>query len=120
MHNQQLAQITKPSLERPKSQSGGSPSRDGWGYALQAGADLMTGLLKRRVELVVPITELVTGGVPVRELLNRLGKVEALLGQLVQARTVKDWYTTVEVAEMLSKDSYTVREWARLGRIRAK
>lgn len=53
------------------------------------------------------------------ELVSRLDRIEQMLAVLVQAKVVKDWYTTAEIAEMLDRDPYTVREWARLGRIRA-
>ncbi|MCY2952887.1 MAG: helix-turn-helix domain-containing protein [Planctomycetota bacterium] len=39
---------------------------------------------------------------------------------LVRQQTIKDWYSTDEVAEVLGKSSLTVREWCRLGRIRAQ
>ena len=32
----------------------------------------------------------------------------------------KNWYSPVEVAEILGKKPYTVREWCRLGRIHAR
>lgn len=54
-----------------------------------------------------------------QELIERLGRVEAALQQLVRQRTVKDWYTTAEVAELLDKAEYTVREYCRLGRMQA-
>ncbi len=50
---------------------------------------------------------------------NRLEKMEAALALLVQQRTVKDWYTTEEVAQLVGKAEFTVREWCRHGRIRA-
>ena len=39
---------------------------------------------------------------------------------LVGQRTVKDWYSTDEIANILRRAEYTVREWCRQGRIRAK
>jgi hypothetical protein len=39
---------------------------------------------------------------------------------VVTQRTVKDWYSTVEVAEILGKKPYTVREWCRLQRVKAR
>ncbi len=33
---------------------------------------------------------------------------------------MRDWYSTNEVAEILGKAEFTVREWCRLGRIRAE
>jgi hypothetical protein len=53
-------------------------------------------------------------------MLRSLKKIEATLDQLVQQRTVKEWYTTAEVAQILGKADFTVREWCRLGRIHAE
>ena len=54
------------------------------------------------------------------EMLERLDRIEAALTALLKQRTVKDWYGTEEVAELLGKAEFTVREWCRLGRIRAE
>ncbi len=51
---------------------------------------------------------------------ERLKKIEEALAVLVGRQVVKEWYTTVEVAKAIEKAEYTVREWCRLGRIRAK
>jgi len=53
-------------------------------------------------------------------LMQRLDKIEATLAALVEHQTVKDWYSTEEVASLLGKAEFTVREWCRLGRIRAE
>jgi hypothetical protein len=53
------------------------------------------------------------------EILARLGRIELALTQLVQQKAVKDWYTTSEVAELLLKAEFTVREWCRNRRIKA-
>jgi hypothetical protein len=50
---------------------------------------------------------------------ERLERIERMLAALVERETVKDWYSTAEVGKILGKSGYTVREWARLGRIRA-
>ena len=52
-------------------------------------------------------------------LVERLRRIEDTLALLVAQRTVKDWYTTAEVAGLLGKAEFTVREWCRRGRIRA-
>jgi hypothetical protein len=39
---------------------------------------------------------------------------------LLSQRTVKDWYGTEELAQILGKAEFTVREWCRLGRVRAE
>lgn len=54
------------------------------------------------------------------ELLTRLAKIETLLASLVEQRNVKEWYSTAEVATLLGKAEFTVREWCRLGRVHAE
>jgi len=51
---------------------------------------------------------------------ERLEKIEAMLTVLVERQTVKDFYSTDEVANLLGKSEYTCREWCRQGRIRAE
>jgi hypothetical protein len=70
----------------------------------QSGSQPPAGNLEERLDLV----------------LQRLERIESVLEQLVQQRTVKDWYSTAEVAKHLERAEYTVREWCRQGRIRAK
>lgn len=45
--------------------------------------------------------------------------LKTLLSQPQQASSVKDAYTPIEVATILGKRPYTVREWCRLQRINA-
>jgi hypothetical protein len=54
------------------------------------------------------------------QLLERLDRIEAALSHLLGQRMVKEWYSTAEVAAILNRADYTVREWCRQGRIRAK
>ena len=51
---------------------------------------------------------------------DRLDKIESLLTSLVERQSVKDYYEVEEFARLLGKAPFTVREWARLGRIRAE
>jgi excisionase family DNA binding protein len=52
--------------------------------------------------------------------LDRLtARIDELLKVVVAQRAVKEKYTVAEVAEVLGRTPFTVREWARLGRIRA-
>jgi hypothetical protein len=55
---------------------------------------------------------------------DRQTKIEATLAELrdfvVGQRSVKDWYSPEEVAEILRKQPYTVREWCRYLRINAR
>jgi transposase len=55
-----------------------------------------------------------------QEILERLERIETALTTLIQLRTVKDFYSTDEVAAILGKAEFTVREWARRGRIKAQ
>lgn len=54
------------------------------------------------------------------DVLNRLYQIELKLDMLVQHRTVKDWYSTADVAQLLRKSEYTVREWCRHRRLNAE
>ena len=51
---------------------------------------------------------------------ERLDRIEAALGQLIEQRTLRPWYSTDEIAQLLHKAGFTVREWCRNGRIRAE
>ncbi len=51
---------------------------------------------------------------------ERLERIESMLVTLVEQQTVRDWYNTDQVAQIVGKSEFTVREWARLGRIRAE
>ncbi|MFZ1932687.1 MAG: helix-turn-helix domain-containing protein [Thermoguttaceae bacterium] len=53
-------------------------------------------------------------------ILERLERIESALSTLAELRAVKDFYSTAEVAAILGKAEFTVREWARHGRIRAE
>jgi hypothetical protein len=58
------------------------------------------------------------------EILARLDRLDARVSQwldlLVAQRAVKDWYTTAEITKILGKAEFTVREFCRLGRVRAE
>ena len=51
---------------------------------------------------------------------ERLDRIEAMLAVLVERQTVREWYTTEQVAQLVGKSEFTVREWCRLGRIHAE
>jgi hypothetical protein len=53
------------------------------------------------------------------EVVRRLDRIESLLAALLERETIKDHYSTDEFARLVGKAEFTVREWARLGRIRA-
>ena len=52
-------------------------------------------------------------------LAERMAALERRLEAVIVSRQDKEWYTTHEVAALLSRAEFTVREWCRLGRIRA-
>ncbi|WP_020469592.1 MerR family transcriptional regulator [Zavarzinella formosa] len=54
------------------------------------------------------------------ELKTWMDRVEQMLAVLVQRQTVKDFYTIEEFAILAGKAEFTVRNWARMGRISAE
>jgi hypothetical protein len=52
-------------------------------------------------------------------LTKRVEEMDEKLDMLIQQRTVKDWYSTAEVAQILGKAEFTVREWCRRDRVHA-
>lgn len=67
-----------------------------------------------------PNSGVVMGTEQIEHLLQRLDRIEAALAVLVEQRTVKEWYSTQEVADLVGKAEYTVREWCRQGRVQAR
>jgi excisionase family DNA binding protein len=51
---------------------------------------------------------------------DRLERIECLLKALAEQRTAKEWYTTAEVAKIIGKGEYTVREYCRKGQLQAE
>ena len=54
------------------------------------------------------------------EILQRLERIETALHAIIDQRMIKDFYTTSEIARILGKAEFTVREWCRLGRVLAQ
>ena len=54
------------------------------------------------------------------EILTRLERLEAMLVVLVERQQVRDWYLTHEFAQAVGKAEFTIREYCRLGRLRAE
>lgn len=54
------------------------------------------------------------------QLAERLDRIEDALRRLLQERTVQTYYSTADVARLLGKAEFTVREWCRLGRVNAQ
>ena len=54
------------------------------------------------------------------ELFERLERIESALSHLTRQQTIKEFYATEEVAEIVGRSPYTVREWCRAGRVHAQ
>jgi hypothetical protein len=52
-------------------------------------------------------------------ILDSLRRIECQLAEMRSKQTIKDFYSTEEVARLLKKAEFTVREWCRLNRINA-
>lgn len=55
----------------------------------------------------------------IQEVSARLERIESALNQLVAQRVIKEYYSTSEIARIVKRSEFTVREWCRLGRIAA-
>ena len=53
-------------------------------------------------------------------ILDRLDRIEDAIGRLLHQKAGKEWHTTAEVAEIVGKSDYTVREYCRKGQIKAE
>ncbi len=56
----------------------------------------------------------------INDLVERLDRIENSLQQLATQRLIKEYYSTSEVARLVKRSDFTVREWCRLGRIAAE
>ncbi|MEZ6136977.1 MAG: helix-turn-helix domain-containing protein [Pirellulaceae bacterium] len=55
------------------------------------------------------------------QVLRRLDQIEQLLLQVLKSKAaIQDFYSTSDVAKLLRRAEWTVREWCRLGRVHAK
>lgn len=64
------------------------------------------------------------GGLAVQEMIERIASLEQVIAELreiitQQNRPAKESYSTAEIASILGRKPYTVREWCRLRRINA-
>ncbi len=51
---------------------------------------------------------------------ERLDAIESRLEAIHLGRLDKDWYSTEEVAALMDRAPWTVRDWCRLGRVKAE
>ena len=52
--------------------------------------------------------------------IQRLDRIESVLTAILERETIKDWYSIDEFARLVGKAEFTVREWCRLGRVKAE
>ena len=60
-----------------------------------------------------------TQPVDLQDVIAALSRIEEQLAELRSKQTIKNFYSTNEVARRLGKAEFTCREWCRLGRIHA-
>ena len=53
-------------------------------------------------------------------ILAQLERIENQLDSLIEQRATQDWYDTRTAGEILDRSAYSVREWCRLGRVKAE
>ena len=53
-------------------------------------------------------------------LVERLDRIETAVTAIAEHQTIREWYATDEFARLVGKAEFTVREWCRLGRVRAE
>lgn len=51
---------------------------------------------------------------------ERLERIECMVAILVERQTIKEFYEIEEFARLVKREPFTVREWARQGRILAQ
>jgi hypothetical protein len=51
---------------------------------------------------------------------SRLERIESLMQLLLQQKLPQKYYSTAQLAKIVGKSDFTVREWCRLGRVRAE
>lgn len=51
---------------------------------------------------------------------ERLERIEAMIGVLVERQQAREWYSIEEFARLVRRSEFTCREWCRRGRIQAE
>jgi hypothetical protein len=51
---------------------------------------------------------------------EQLAEIKSLIVLLVERQQVREWYTTEEFARAVGKAEFTIREYCRLGRLKAE
>jgi hypothetical protein len=50
---------------------------------------------------------------------EKLDRIEAMLAVLVERQQGREWYTTRQFGQAVGKSEFTIREYCRLGRLKA-
>lgn len=53
-------------------------------------------------------------------LIVRMERIEESMQRLLRNQTVQDYYSTGDIARLLGKSDFTIREWCRLRRVHAE
>jgi DNA-directed RNA polymerase specialized sigma24 family protein len=54
------------------------------------------------------------------DLRTLLDRIETKLDQIINQRQLQDYYSTSDIAEILKRSEFTVRQWCRLRRVHAE
>src|SRR5205809_471676 len=92
-----------------------------WSFSLEECMVLLTHQLHHANQLNRPVASPPPDATTLLlQVLDRLTRLEEAVGQFAEQQTVKEWYGTEELAKLLGKAEFTVREWCRLGRVHAE
>jgi hypothetical protein len=58
--------------------------------------------------------------VTLEKVMEKLDRMEALMLELRDRGRARDYYTPLQVGEILDRDEFTVQQWCRQGRVRAQ
>jgi DNA-directed RNA polymerase specialized sigma24 family protein len=54
------------------------------------------------------------------DLRTLLDRIETKLDQIINRHQIRDYYSTSDIAEILKRSEFTVRQWCRLRRVHAE
>jgi hypothetical protein len=104
----------EPSTKQSSADSPSTPALSGSSPTSTAASRMRAGQYRQTRWVIMQALE-----ESIDRLAERVANMESTLARLVEQRAVKDWYSTAEVATLLAKAEFTVREWCRLGRVHA-
>ena len=113
-----------PAEQSSRGSAASAPSNGGFSEQDRRMLSVVKALLEKAVSDMTVQEAVQSQDADHKEMIRRLMETQEALGNiqglLDDQRTVKQWYTPVELAELLGKAPFTVREWCRFGRINAR